>query len=280
MAALDFPDAPAVGDLYGSAGAAWKWDGTRWGAAPGLTTARGVVFFSEFAPADVNVAAAGGTIPMSSPGSFVAQTGRTYRVTIAFRATRGVSNGGQFQVELTPWAIGGWIRAFTGWGGQSVHRMFIGDGTTKTINSLVCVAGNDPYTMSGTGNTVTVEDITYQADQAGLGTFAQPGPWTDVPLINTWVINPGEPVQVRMNGDRVEWRGRANHPSGATTSPLVIPIGFRPPFHMPFATAAVIPAGPAWTTASIYFQSTGALSFLSAALLGVTFNGVSYSITP
>jgi len=30
MAALNFPDNPAVNDLYGSAGIIWKWDGTRW----------------------------------------------------------------------------------------------------------------------------------------------------------------------------------------------------------------------------------------------------------
>lgn len=141
MAALDFPDTPAVGDTYGSAGVTWRWDGARWGVAPGTT----------------------------------------------------------------------------------------------------------------------------------------PGPWTTATLSGSWTHNANEPVQYRKNGDRTEWRGRANIASASTATVLVVVSGFRPPFDQPVPMACVIPAGPAWTTGVMYWQANGTVGILTAAVLGVSFNGMSYS---
>jgi hypothetical protein len=34
MAALNFPAAPSVDDLYTANGSTWKWDGTSWNVVP------------------------------------------------------------------------------------------------------------------------------------------------------------------------------------------------------------------------------------------------------
>jgi hypothetical protein len=90
MAAMDFPDNPAVGDLFGSAGTTWRWDGTRWAAVTGAPSTRGVV---AYARQNVTQGPFTGTTT-DIPGmtvQFVANPTRTYRTTVYGEWTSSVA---------------------------------------------------------------------------------------------------------------------------------------------------------------------------------------------
>lgn len=86
MAALDFPDSPVVGQLYGVSGNSWRWDGTRWASTSGAVGPRGIVarpgtLLNSMFPVAANVVTA-----ITPAVSFTFKAGRTYRVALKIRA--------------------------------------------------------------------------------------------------------------------------------------------------------------------------------------------------
>jgi hypothetical protein len=88
MAALDFPDTPAVGDIYGT----WRWDGFRWASTVGASGARGVVKNLTMPGGVINCPSnVTTTIVQAQSVDFVA--GRMYRITYTSRAVAATPGG-------------------------------------------------------------------------------------------------------------------------------------------------------------------------------------------
>jgi hypothetical protein len=77
MAAIDFPNAPAVGDRFAAAGHAWVWDGTVWGAATdgsgtiGVSTYRALNTTGVIALAAVDTVFATIVLPAQPAGAWI-----------------------------------------------------------------------------------------------------------------------------------------------------------------------------------------------------------------
>ena len=284
MAALDFPDAPVVGDSYGSAGTLWRWDGARWASTSGVSGARGLVAYAQ-----ITANSAGFTGALVEIGglfvTFTADPTRRYRTTAVFETSNTQANNvpvmairnavgtqlarsadtmsqagiGQKQVieVIESGLSGSQVRKVTG-------QTPIGGGTTTVIAAPEYPAF------------IMVEDITYEAGSGGPS--ITPTPWTTVTLTAPWTHNTGEPVQYRMNRDVTEWRGRANASPGVNTAYFTAPVGFRPPINQPMAIAVV--DGGVWTTNACYFQANGVVATLGGAHTAASFAGCSYSVTP
>ena len=179
MAALDFPDNPATGDLYGSSGTVWRWDGARWASTAGASGARGTVAFAESAVSVAGIAG-GAWVQTGVSVTFNATLGRRYKVSYtgtldsnhgaAALAYLGVYDGNtNSQLHVT----GGDLEANPAvgdtryWNGSFSKANFSG----TTILRLQC------YFAGGTNNQFTaipaipaqllVEDITYEAGTSG-----------------------------------------------------------------------------------------------------------------
>ena len=85
MAALDFPDTPAVGDIYGS----WRWDGTRWSSAAG-NGVRGVVAYAQLTASHGGFTTRGDVNNLSV--TWTADPSRRYRTTVGMEVIGTVAN--------------------------------------------------------------------------------------------------------------------------------------------------------------------------------------------
>src|SRR6187402_3562156 len=93
MTALDFPDTPAVGQLYGSAGTVWRWDGARWASTSGASGARGRMAYAQVTVPQTGITAAMTDIAGLSV-TWTADPSRTYRTSMfAQMYNMGVVNG-------------------------------------------------------------------------------------------------------------------------------------------------------------------------------------------
>lgn len=81
MTKLDFPDTPAVGDLYGSAGTMWRWDGARWASATGASSPSGTVAYAQVTVNQTGITATVVTLTGLTV-TWTADPSRTYRTTV------------------------------------------------------------------------------------------------------------------------------------------------------------------------------------------------------
>lgn len=80
MTKLDFPDTPTTGQLFGSSGTVWRFDGTRWASTAGASGARGAVGYAQITAAQGSFSLA--VVDITGLGvTFPTIAGRRYRIT-------------------------------------------------------------------------------------------------------------------------------------------------------------------------------------------------------
>lgn len=99
MAALDFPDSPTIGDIFGSSGVLWRWDGTRWASMSSTAGAKGVVCPIKYSTGQVSIVNNG--TQYNAPAvaqSIPAKAGRTYRASasLGWTTTQQIADEGAF----------------------------------------------------------------------------------------------------------------------------------------------------------------------------------------
>jgi len=180
MAALDFPDNPATGDLYGSSGTVWRWDGARWASTAGAAGARGVVAFQEILGSVAGIA--GGAWAQTGVNvTFNAVAGRRYQITYtgaldsnhgaAIPAYLGVYNAG---TNTQMHATGGDLTANPAdgstryWNGVFSTNALSGTVTLRLMCYFGAGTGNVFSAAAGVPAQLLVEDITYEAGTSGV----------------------------------------------------------------------------------------------------------------
>lgn len=176
MAALDFPDTPAVGAIYGT----WRWDGFRWASTSGPSGARGRVAYSQVV---VNQSGIGGT-QVNLGGmvaSWVADPSRTYRTTVRGEVTGTVA--GTVPVVHVLDAVGAgkqrWTMALSTTNAFSVHAEVVETGLSGPQTRQAALSNVAGGTLTWGASAafpafVLVEDITLeQGSPATPGTPTQ-----------------------------------------------------------------------------------------------------------
>lgn len=183
MAAMDFPNSPATGDVFGSSGTLWRWDGSRWISTIGPAGPRGVVARSANITADLGPYVSLTDIP-GLTATFTADPSRVYRTTIYGEWTSTV--GGDIPAVYICDAAGATLA-------RDAPRMAVANISHKSITQIIETGLSGVTTRKGrgsraigTGNCVwqsnpgfpsflVVEDITYEAGYAGTNLPAQVG---------------------------------------------------------------------------------------------------------
>ena len=177
MAALDFPDSPATGDLYGSSGTVWRWDGARWASTAGASGARGRVAYAQITASQTGVGASFVDIGGLSV-TWAAYPDRVYRITASMETSSNVA-GDTTLMRITDPA------------GVQVTRgveQTVSAAWPTTTTASVIETGRSGYNTrkvqvqraGGTGTVavgaapdypafILVEDITYEAGTSGGG---------------------------------------------------------------------------------------------------------------
>jgi len=167
--ALDFPDTPAVGDVYGT----WKWDGLRWVAIT-VTGVRGAVAYSQSTTTQ-NIATTTPTDLSDMSVSWIASPTRTYRTSVFFLASSTVVNDDlnadivdavNTRKQLFP---NPYLDPSTS---ITMSASLVETGLTGTIYRKVRAWRSGTGTMSIAGDVtypryILVEDITYEAGPTG-----------------------------------------------------------------------------------------------------------------
>lgn len=184
MTKLDFPDTPAVGDLYGSSGTVWRWDGARWGSTAGAAGARGRVAYAQIVANQ-----SGFTTTATDVGglsvTFIADPARTYRTTVYFRWSSSavntqiqmaVNDGAGVQKGRTQDYLPTTAMSVTG----IVQTVETGASGAQTRKATLAVVLGGTVTVEATTASpayILVEDITFEA-----GTSAAYPPPTVLPF--------------------------------------------------------------------------------------------------
>lgn len=284
MSALDFPDSPAVGEIYGSAGVVWRWDGARWASTAGASGPRGAL---GFATLTTNVAVAvGGVDLLQVPFTII--PGRTYKVTGHVYASSTVSGdlaglsvvdggGAQQQSSQETMTIAGHV--------YKLHLEWVFKGLVAT-NYLVKLRGS---LSAGTGSMsisagtaypgfLLVEDITYEAGSSAPS--STPGAWVPLTFENGWSDfgSPGSypTPAVRKEGDVVRFQGLIKGTAGSTVA-FTLPVEYRPLGYKHLSTMApqVPPTG---VIMGIAADNGGVIIHCEGpAANGVTLDGVTFA---
>ena len=177
MAKLDFPDTPTVGQLYGSSGTVWRWDGARWASTAGASGAKGRVAYAQVTTPQGSITSEVAIAGLSV--TWTADPARTYRISghgEMYSSIAGdtgallVKNGGT-TLARSPSYVGGVNNAV------AVDPVVVQSGLSGTqTRSLSAVRSGGTgtftlYTDPAFPAFILVEDITYEA-----GTSGQPGP--------------------------------------------------------------------------------------------------------
>jgi hypothetical protein len=278
MAALDFPDTPSVGQLHGSAGALWRWDGTRWAYAAEMATAKPSIIIGRTHGA-INVPGGGSGVAdavLTIPNVKATDKIVIHSLTLYAPATAA-------QGLVVRYSLGGAVL-------PNLHLAGIRSNTSVDITYeaeevVTGLTGNlnldiqYSHWYAAAGQNMAVKSGYAWAEifpAESVGGLA-PGPWTTIALTSPWTHDSGGGVQYRMNGDNVEWRGRCNSVSAVNTPYFTVPVGFRPPSNQPFAHATVLSS--VWGAGVAYFQANGVTATLITNHLAAAFNGISYSIS-
>lgn len=174
MAALDFPDNPAIGDMYGSESTVWRWDGTAWNSTAGTSGPRGVVATATLKGTTLAVPA--NPALTAIPGltaTFIADPSRIYRTTVTGVIVGPLATGFELQVAdavgtklqgastnyLHPTYGSNLIASLveTGLSG-SITRQAIGSG----LGGACTFYGQPSFPAQ-----IVVEDVTYEAGSSG-----------------------------------------------------------------------------------------------------------------
>lgn len=223
MAALNFPDTPAVGELYGSAGTVWRWDGARWASTAGASGARGAVAYAQVTANQGSITTAWVDIAGLSV-TWVADPSRTYRVSVQVQEQSTVA-GDPMHIGIysgSTRAIRASINANSLSSAESNYAAAILKGLSGSVTykAMATCGGTGTLTVAASPDIpswILVEDITYEAGSGGPS--ITPSAWTLMtPLTNGWTTIAGLPPAWRMVGDSVELRG------GVTGGTLSTPI--------------------------------------------------------
>ena len=173
MAALDFPDTPTVGQLYGSSGTVWRWDGARWASTAGASGARGRVAYAQVTTPQGSITSEVAIAGLSV--TWTADPARTYRISghgEMYSSIAGdtgallVKNGGT-TLARSPSYVGGVNNAV------AVDPVVVQSGLSGTqTRSLSAVRSGGTgtftlYTDPAFPAFILVEDITYEAGTSG-----------------------------------------------------------------------------------------------------------------
>jgi len=174
MAALDFPDTPTVGQLYGSSGTVWRWDGARWASTAGASGARGTVAYRARTQTSVGIPTAWSSMGMAV--TWVASPTRTYRTTVMgelrsanANAVAGVQigdtiNGVVKQEQYIPLNGANYSHSIT----VSCVETGLSGTQGRDVNVAFVVAPNGDWVATPTAPSyILVEDITYEAGTSG-----------------------------------------------------------------------------------------------------------------
>jgi len=171
MTKLDFPDTPVVGQVYGSSGTTWRWDGARWASTAGPKGARGIVAMGTML--GTSVAMAGNTsIPVSNTINFTPVAGRLYRIRGCVRAilppvggTSGylkiVSNNAAIYVNDT------WNFTYSAYGNDTTELPFVGNGVPSTFRLDYYTSAAATVYADQQTSYFYIEDVTYEAGSSG-----------------------------------------------------------------------------------------------------------------
>lgn len=195
MAALNFPDTPAVGDTYGSSGQLWRWNGTRWestytqkptATATGIT--RGISQSLTMLVGAGTVVNSGSVYTIAS-GTVTFQAGHTYRILGWIRAQLGYNQGGhQMYYSLNGGGLLAGADAYhpanaTNAPGYSsiFHPQVYTSPTTVTGTLTWNYAPNNQYSYVSNvwgdgGSSVLIEDVTPGIDAGVQGLQGIQGP--------------------------------------------------------------------------------------------------------
>jgi hypothetical protein len=197
MAGLDFPDNPAVGDLFGSAGVVWRWDGARWASTSGVPAARGAVAYAQTTTTQTGITNAVANLTGLST-SWVADPTRTYRTTIVTEVASTVA-GDVPVIDIRSSPSGTVLKRWTDYMANaystSVMTAVIETGLSgvqtryATMNRAI---GSGSLSTGGTNplnpSYILVEDITYEKGSSGsAGVASIPTAMATIPAFNWWI---------------------------------------------------------------------------------------------
>ena len=185
MAALDFPDTPAVGQLYGSAGTMWRWDGARWASTSGASGVRGRVAYAQVTVSQSDIPSMVATPLGGLSVTWTADPSRTYLITGSadFKGASGV----EMDIYNNTTRVGlGSLQALSASYITSLPVSLVQSGLSglQTRKLMALGLGGVVHTQQGPDYPayIMVEDITYEA---GSGAPAAPpdDEWTQFTLV-------------------------------------------------------------------------------------------------
>lgn len=217
MSALDFPDTPTVGQLYGSSGTMWRWDGARWASTAGASGARGRVAYAQVTTVQGSITGAQ-TLLTGLSVTWNAVPGRVYRTswhcdlqgTIAppqYGYIKCLDGAGNQIAQTVPATLNNSYGTATD---GSITETGLSGGVTRSLAAQLLMGGTSmsnwaaPFSPSW----ILVEDITYEAGSSG---GPVPAPWVSYPL--QWFGSSGNPgmgnsdpvkARSRLDGDMVD----------------------------------------------------------------------------
>lgn len=234
MSALDFPDDPAVGDLYGSSSTVWRWNGTLWESTSGASGPRGLVASLVMPIGPIIQTAGMVNTTIVEPQTVQVQAGRRYLITFTLRAVTPAPAGAVVsevwidnvsQGEQWTWVQGS---------NQAVHLECLWIPTTSGAHTISTTMkgwsiGFTAYTNPP--GVCLIEDISYEAGTPAIST--QPIPWITATMAAGWSHYAGgrSPTQYRKVGDMVHLRvsGSGGGTAAVGSAMFNLPVGYRPP---------------------------------------------------
>lgn len=173
MTKLDFPDTPTTGQLYGSSGTMWRFDGTRWASTAGSSGARGAVAYAQVVVNQSGIATETNLTGMSV--TWTADPSRIYRTTVRGELTATVA--GDIPVvsirTQTSASVQRYTQSLPSTAGTSVSVQVVESGLSGSQTryaSLQRAAGSGTFMFGGAPAFpayILVEDITYEAGSSG-----------------------------------------------------------------------------------------------------------------
>jgi len=237
--ALDFPDTPTVGDMYGSLGTMWRWSGTMWESTSGASGPRGAVAYAQITAAQGGITALTDITDLRV--TFQANPARTYRISGHGEVYSTVSNDIPI-CNIADGTSGAAIARTTdllGGAGYSIaldpvviERGLSGAQIRKLQVQRVLGTGTLTFHATSTGPAyILVEDITYEAGTSGVG--IEPSAWTVATMGAGWThyTNGRSQTAYRKVGDQVQLRVSASGGGTAAvgSTMFTLPSGYWPP---------------------------------------------------
>lgn len=235
---LDFPDTPAVGDMYGSTGTVWRWSGTMWESTSGASGSRGVVAYSRITASQAGI----GTSYVDLAGltlTFPMVAGRRYRISANCHGY-GTTAGNVVSLALmegsTTHYISQWILQSASWGetGQLIHVITATATATVTFKLQMAMSAGTgtvgAYATPAMPTYFMAEDITYEAGTSGIGIESA---WVVATMGAGWshYTSGRSQTAYRKIGDEVQLRVSASGGGTAAvgSTMFTLPAGYCPP---------------------------------------------------